>query len=155
MQWWNLLLKMVCHLLILHYFHKEKTHANDEQQMDTGLRWSKHTQNCQTLHLWINIAFAWQGEIDLRPTWDFKMKTAGVFSGGGCRVTERCTRWWNRQAGRDVESRASARPRTLRDWVDSIEEPLVCGCCCWKFEHSSPAVLRWVFLIERHILMGV
>lgn len=71
----------------------------------------------------ISLSFPWQGVIDHGPMWDFKMKTAGVFSGGGCRVTERCTRWWNRQAGKDTETRAFTRPRTLRDWRDSIEEP--------------------------------
>lgn len=102
----------------------------------------------------ISLSFPWQGVIDHGPMWDFKMKTAGVFSGGGCRVTERCTRWWNRQAGKDTETRAFTRPRTLRDWRDSIEEPetvdaaalTAAAClpaCLGRLLQQSPAVLKW------------
>lgn len=52
----------------------------------------------------ISLSLPWQGVIDHRPMWDLEMKTAGVFTGGECRVTERWACWWNRQADRGTES---------------------------------------------------
>lgn len=101
----------------------------------------------------ISLSFPWQGVIDHGPMWDFKMKTAGVFSGGGCRATERCTRWWNRQAGKDTETRAFTRPRTLRDWRDSIEEPetvdaaalTAAACPPWKTASAESCCFEMIF----------
>lgn len=52
----------------------------------------------------ISLSLPWQGVIDHGPMWDLEMKTAGVFTGGECRVTERWACWWNRQADRGTES---------------------------------------------------
>lgn len=116
------------------------------------LRRHQNTQNSQTLQIWINIAFSWQGVIDHRPTWDSKMKTAGVFPGGGCRVTERCARWWNRQAGEDIETRAFSRPRTLRDetrlkrlWMQQLSPLLLPWKSVTSVSHCFEIIFNWGF----------
>lgn len=81
------------------------------------------------------------------------MKTAGVFSGGGCRVTERCARWWNRQAGKDRNQ--SLHSPTHLTWLERLNwRARDCGCsssrrCCCpgSLLHCSPAGLKW-FSIE-------
>lgn len=109
-----------------------------------------NTQNSQTLQLWINIAFSWQGVIDHRPTWDFKMKTAGVFSGGGCRVTELM-----KPTGRQRHRNQRLHSPTHLTWLERLNwRAGDCGCSsscrCWCLRsllHWSPAVLKW-FSVE-------